>query len=477
MTNPATAPQLQITVNPAAPEELQHIGLQYWQYTGDLKALEWVSSAHEIDYSSWATNARFAAGAGVTATLTGYSCSTCNGPMELSGRSKVGETLRGKETKCRHCINHFTTQVNHVLDPDYHAQRVDMINRERREREAREERRLRAAQLEQRRQAVLKQRAQRLSDGTFEQALEQASILTKIGTLLWLQRHLGLNIETSRLEFSLVNRAWEEGLLTISSRPQTSHFTWDKDDPANLTGLEHFSSLDLGHQGSGTEKERVYTTLLSDLTQGLLADEEVNELRWLLPHIVATEAAKALQTVEVEDYYGLITSTVRLTIAQRDALTARVQQAAHVASLHDIVIAMQSAVYHAQEQDNDEYDEWLTTTDVKDTAMHAALNNLQMLQAGNTDYLHQKADTDDHEITHLTSLIFIQCLNLNPLSPSTTPQAIENVLASRASTDPDHSTVELTLDPDTLSQAKEYAHSNNLTLGTIIENALKSYFT
>lgn len=228
-------PRLQITINPSAPEELQRIGQQYWQYKSDLDNMKWMFPQTRLDHELWHGKPEIAAGAGATATLLGYTCSACNGPLHLPRRRELKTFFTsGGQAQCRNCTTDFQRQVGRALDPEFHAHRQALAERNRQKAAREQEAQRQQEELELERWTALHEIQQPHAHRTLGQRAAHASPTAQQGALLWAQSDTPQDSAWGR---DLLMAAWKEGLLELSDHAELSDFGWDRDNPTKVVGL------------------------------------------------------------------------------------------------------------------------------------------------------------------------------------------------------------------------------------------------
>jgi len=468
-TNNDHSPCLQVTTNPSAPQELQQLGQQYWEHKGSLENIKWVYKQNDLGFETWAARATFAAGVGVTATITGHTCSECNGPLHCTSRT-VAESVfkRSESAKCRQCTNDFENQVAKVLDPDHHACRVQIEEKKRQEQALAQEQQRQRNELEQQRQRVIDDTNARHCDSSLDQLLDRASVLGKLGALL----RTRADTKDTWLARLLIAKAWKEGLIKSTSTASPSDFHWNADDPTTIVSVRNFWSPSFDHEDE-LMKEHLRDTVLPQIQAGRLTEQNVQDLQWLISHIILLEAESALKSVSISWNTG--TRRVTMSSNQQDDFNKLVVLAAETTSLRYILLAIQAGVYHCLYQLKDNPDRYRAWNHFENHALQQVIGNLQRLCNGDTWVENSKIPIDSHHLDSVTNFVFLHCLNMLPLATTTTPQAINDALSARTAQTKSAAQITLLLDPDVISSVEDHANSNGSTFSEVIEDAIKSY--
>ncbi|MGJ4092061.1 hypothetical protein [Corynebacterium macclintockiae] len=472
-TNNDHSPCLQVTTNPSAPQELQQLGQQYWEHKGSLENIKWVYKQNDLGFETWAARAAFAAGVGVTATITGHTCSECNGPLHCTSRT-VAESVfkRSESAKCRQCTNDFENKVAQVLDPDYHARRVQIGEKKRQEQALAQERQRQKNQLEQQRQRVIDDINARHCDSSLDQLLDRASVLGKLGALLWTRE----DIEDTWLARLLIAKAWKEGLIKITSTASPLDFHWSADDPTTIVSVMNFWSPSFGHENKlmkKYEKQTLHNTVMPQIQAGQLTEQNVQDLQWLISHIILLEAESALESVSISWNTG--TRRVTMSSNQQDDFDKLVVLAAETTSLRYILLAIQAGVHYCRYRLKDNPGRYRAWNHFENHALQQVIGNLQRLCNGDTWVENSKIPIDSHPLDSVTNFVFLHCLNMLPLATTTTPQAINDALSARTAQTKSAAQITLLFDPAVVSSVEDHANSNGSTFSEVIEDAIKSY--
>lgn len=423
------ATRLSLVVNPSAPDDLQHIGRKYWQCEGAIEKVKWVFSQTQLGFENWSRKPEFAAGAGVTATLEGYSCSVCDGPLECPTRHVVKSVLKDRKPgKCRCCTQGFQEKVDLVFDPDYHAECVAREAQKREEAAQRKAQKRRIEELERERRDVLLEINENSLAGSLEETIEESSILAKVGALLWLRLQDGIPLEENELTIFLMEQAWTSGLLAVPHFADLNAFQWREDEPTVLERIKKIPVFILGFSSPSSrmgEEKRIYRILMEKLSKQRLSKDDTEKIRWLIAQIRVRETLDALRVAGSNLEWRIL--SFESTGAFRDEIEAAIRLTQDTVSQRDLLVAAQSSVYQAFEAYRDEPFEIRLDDDVSEQL----LINLQRLQHGQNVQGHKDVDVDSHLPASLTRLVFLQALGLAPFAASTTPQAIERALMER----------------------------------------------
>lgn len=468
-------PRLQITINPSAPEELQRIGQQYWQHKGPLENIKWVHKLNDLRFETWASRATFPAGVGVTATITGHTCSECDGPLHCTSRT-VAESVfkRSESAKCRQCTHDFEKQVAQVLDPDYHARRVQIGKKKQQEQALTQERQRQNDQLNQRRQGVIDEINARHDHRNLDQLLDHASIIGKLGALLWTRA----DTENTWLAQVLITRAWQQGLIKITSQASPRDFDWRADDPTSLHSVTSIWSPSFGHENKLVkehEKHTLRNTVLPQIQTGQLTEQDVQHLQSIISQIILLEAKSALKSVAIP--WNEHTRTLSMSSSQLDDFVELVTLAAKTTCLRYILLTIQAGVYRCRYKVQESPDRYRSWNHCQNDAMKHVIGNLQRLCNGDTWVENSKIPIDSYPLDSVTNLVFLHCLNMLPLGATTTPQAIDAALTERVSQSQSATQVTLLLDTTVVSNAEDHANANDTTLSEVIERAVKAYLS